>query len=386
MRELLQKIAKQNLILHLLLLVVFLLAVIVMIGGMASMARTAAGEKEEQIADAIETLTGEVEQLDQDVQAVLSDPTAEESLSETGAILTGTEAIEAQIPAIFTLIDLMKNSTGEVSAKTAWDLDTDWLEPLGKTAFLLLLFAALIVAGLLLNARLVQNGLVKAEEAFARENEIEREAAELPEKRAEIAELNSELEALRRTVEDLETALSSAENERETLASELTSEKERTAESESLVTLRQSEMQSLRDELERYQAAVETENNDVMDEKKAEILNRTTELAEALTISVENSKQIEEIDELTKRILSIASQTNLLSLNASIEAARAGEVGRGFAVVAEEIGKLAADSKETAGEIQTISAKIKDTVEEIREQATALTTYLAETSLTDEPR
>ncbi len=81
--------------------------------------------------------------------------------------------------------------------------------------------------------------------------------------------------------------------------------------------------------------------------------------AQEISDSVENTaNMVEKISAAADGIIAIASQTNLLSLNASIEAARAGEAGKGFAVVADEIQGLADQSDKTAKEITDMLSDI----------------------------
>lgn len=118
-------------------------------------------------------------------------------------------------------------------------------------------------------------------------------------------------------------------------------------------------------------------------EKEREIELTVEEKKQRMSTSIQESKHVSRIAELTEDILNIADQTNLLALNASIEAARAGEAGKGFGVVADEIRTLADNSRDTAGNIQNISQNVINAVEELMKCSDELMVFLTDNMLPD---
>ena len=142
--------------------------------------------------------------------------------------------------------------------------------------------------------------------------------------------------------ESLETLLFKAENIRNISGDQLGSNEIIESSISEYTGIQLNTKKSLNSTLDEMEEALG--NSAAMEKKLLQVENTVSDFRE----------QSERIQHTVTIIVEIADKINLLSLNASIEAARAGDAGRGFAVVADEIGKLAVQTSESIGEINSV--------------------------------
>ena len=137
-----------------------------------------------------------------------------------------------------------------------------------------------------------------------------------------------------------------------------------------------------REECLREIACILSENINTLMNASEKISGQTQDLAamshEMAQVSEEAKERVQETGGILRLIKAIASETNLLGLNAAIEAARVGEQGRGFSVVAEEIRKLATSSSESIKKIETIINVIQNDSENNYRRISQINTVMAE--------
>jgi len=194
--------------------------------------------------------------------------------------------------------------------------------------------------------------------------------------------IHSDMEKLNRGIEDISATteqLSAGTEESSSSAEELsaTSEEiEKAAESIASKAQEGSEkIESVSDMAEIMKQNALTSSKDarkIYEKAKNELKN-----------AIEQSKAVNQINELSDSILEITSQTNLLSLNAAIEAAKAGEAGKGFSVVALEIKNLAYSSKNTVVRIQEVTKDILMAVQNLSSNSNVVLSFIDEKVLND---
>ncbi len=143
-------------------------------------------------------------------------------------------------------------------------------------------------------------------------------------------------------------------------------------EAENRIDVCKSQIQTLMDNVQHFEKVLKANEHNI-GSMSSEIMtirdssNATNQVFDGI------QKQMNEIVDVVSQLKSIASSTNMLSLNASIEAARAGSAGAGFAVVAEKVQKLAIDSNKCSDHVEQIVNSMQLQVEKTRKQLTEST-------------
>ena len=143
-------------------------------------------------------------------------------------------------------------------------------------------------------------------------------------------------------------------------------------EAENRIDVCKSQIQTLMDNVHHFEEVLKANEHNI-GSMSSEIMticdssNATNQVFDGI------QKQMNEIVDVVSQLKSIASSTNMLSLNASIEAARAGSAGAGFAVVAEKVQKLAIDSNKCSDHVEQIVNSMQLQVEKTRKQMTEST-------------
>lgn len=131
-------------------------------------------------------------------------------------------------------------------------------------------------------------------------------------------------------------------------------------------------MREIRDSIQEMLAT--TQNSTANMTESISVVNTSSEKISEINQQIQAFRsKIDEIGNIVDVVRDVASQSNLLALNASIEAARAGEAGRGFAVVAEQVRQLSTNTTESAGDISKY-------VQELQQDILTLASSMAETT------
>lgn len=184
----------------------------------------------------------------------------------------------------------------------------------------------------------------------------------------EMADLNNKIDEMDQVMESLtdkvkEAAevtrtISETSNEIGTAVDDVSAKASESADASREITVRADKL---------YETTIESK-------KQASLIYHSTE--DELEEALQEVEKIGIIKSLSDEIGGIATQTNLIALNAAIEAARAGEAGKGFAVVADEVRSLAENSQATVDKIQKVIDEVVDSVMELKDSSGKLLDFM----------